>query len=176
MNKLFKISIIGSILFCLLVSLAPATMASDSYVVHGQITDHSGGHPNGVTITVTDTDLDKSLTVTTYTDGNGDDGTFQVNLGNILPANLSWSRGDTITISASSGGYTGSTSFNIPDTGTIYGQDLTLDTKEAAGGGGGRERSTPGLGSGFEMWFIVIIFLLIAFVLLAAYMNRKKDR
>lgn len=181
MNKLFKISIIGCTLFCLLISLAPTSMASNtSYVVHGQIFDHTGANPNGVTITVQKTNVTgivETLTVITYKDANDDNGTYQINLGDM---DTQWSRnstyGDTIKISASYGGYSGTVSFTIPTTGTIYSQDLTLDTKEGGGGGKKERGAVPGLGAGFEMWFILIIFLLIAIILFAAYMNRKKDR
>jgi hypothetical protein len=142
-----------------------------SFVVHGQIFDHTGANPNGVTVTITDANSE-SKTVSTYMDTFGTNGTYQLDLGNM--ANQ-WKRGDTITVSASYGGYSGTASFTIPNMGTIYSQDLTLDVSEH--GGGKKERgAAPGLGAGFEMWFILILFLLIAIILFAAYMNRKKDR
>ena len=170
MKTLLKISIISCILLCLLVSLAPSSMANNSYVVHGQVTDNSGGHPNGITITVKDTETDETLTVNTYQDALNKNGTFQVDLGNLVTA---WQRNDTITISGSYHGYTNSTSFEIPYTGTIYGQDILLNIAEH-GGAKPKERGGGGLATGFDMWFILIVVFLILLVLFAAYMNRKK--
>jgi len=145
-----------------------------SYIVHGQVTDNSGGNPNGVILTVTNEETGQTLTVTTYQDALDNNGTYQVDLGN-MGGTKQWGRNDTITITGSYHGYRGSASFEIPATGTIYGQDLTLNIAEHAGAKPA-ERGGGGLASGFDMWFILIVIGLIVLVLFAAFMSRKKDR
>ena len=173
MKNILKNGIIGCILLCLLLSFVPGASAiNSSYVVHGQLNAHGGGNPNGVTITVTDTNNGESLTVNTYSDSLGNDGTYQVDLGN-MPTQ--WKRNDTITLSANSGGYSGTASFDIPELGTIHAQDLNLTVHQGGGGGGRTER---GGGGGFSeatsYIFFGIIIVLVIVVLLFALMSRKK--
>jgi hypothetical protein len=171
MKTILKSVVISCILLCLLVSLTPITMAvNPSYIIHGQITAKDGSHPNDVIVTVTNVNQNnETLTRATYTDASNNEGTYQVDLGNMA----NWSRNDTILVSASYKSYVGSGTFIIPASGTIYEVSFNLTTKEHAGPGKseGYNLIPAALGS-FVGVFIIIIFAIALFII---FLSRKKQ-
>jgi len=139
-----------------LLSAIPVNAAPNtSFIVYGQIKQGDTGL-NGYTVTVLHEDNCESLTIETFEDSFGKDGHYSVNLGN-LPTQ--WNRGDNITVSFDKAGTTYSKSFTIPDSGTMYEQNVSAP-KTGGGGGGGELGSITGGGTLFIPMFIIIIIIL----------------
>jgi hypothetical protein len=144
----------------------------DSYILCGQVSTSGGEHPNGITMTITNTDTSESITTTTETDSHNDEGTYQVNLGNLESG---WSRGANITVTAS-GTHTGSNTTVIPETGTLQVLNITV-TVASSGGGSKRPEGTGVIGPLGDTAIVAVCFILLvgaAFVGAYAFKGKKQ--
>lgn len=145
--------------------------ANNSYLVYGIVLKNNGAPNDGATVTATNDRTLEKITNISYTDDLGQVGTYQVNLGN-MPAG--WLRGDNVTISATSGSWTGSRTFTIPATGTMYEME-NVSMNKTTGGGGGRERGGADFLSNPIGPIIFIPIAIIIIVILFFFMNSGRS-
>jgi hypothetical protein len=163
MNKKLIIGMtLGIALMVSGIIVTAASAENPSYVVCGIVVNNNGTPTNGATITVTnEANPSEYITVTSYTDVDGQSGTYQVNLGNMPSV---WHRGDNITVSAESGSWTGSVTFTIPATGTMKILD-NVSMNKTTSKGGGRERGANVFGGSFGGFGAILIVVLLGIVI-----------
>jgi len=147
-----------AILFIL--SCMPVQAGSDSsFVVYGQISVGTT-KTNGIVVTVRNIVTGEEITATSKTDSFGNKGVYSVNLGN-LPSG--WTRNEThvdeIRISCTNAGNTKTETFEIPEAGTMYKQDVSIPAP--AGGGGGTETGVLGTGGSLAIPIFIIFFVIL---------------
>ena len=161
MNKKFVIGMTLGMLLIVSGLIVTEAQANDSYLVYGIVLKNDGNPNDGATVTITNAaHPTEKITTTTFTDTFGSAGSFQANLGNLLSA---WERGDNITVTATSGSWTGSRTFTIPIAGTMY--EIANISMNKTTGGGGKERGAGILGTSFGGLGSILIVVLMGIVI-----------
>ena len=170
MKKNLKIVIISIIFTLGLVSSSISVQAiNTSYVIYGQTFIGSNAQ-NDITVTAVNINTTEELTCITKTDEFANEGTYVINLGNML---TQWERGNIIEVSFTHGKKRTET-FTIPDNGTIMKVDITIGISS----GGSEKRGISESMGGAIVLPIAIAFIFIALILffIFGYKNNTNNQ